>query len=103
MKIYLNTACNYGENLYRIHVGTGTPWAKEFIVGAYDEQQAVDIIADFLEEKESVLVMSFYEVFDLCEVGQTVDEFAKANGLTCAGNHGVYLHIESIEFLRGGI
>ena len=103
MKIYLNTACNYGEHLYRVHVGTETAWTEEFIVGAYNEQEAIDIIADFLEDKESLLVMTYYDLYDLCEAGQTVDEFAEANGLTCAGNHGVYLRIESIEFLRGGI
>lgn len=103
MRLYLNTACNYGEHLYRIHVGTGTAWAREFIVGAYDEQQAIDIIADFLEEKESVLVTDYYDLYDMCEAGQTVDEYAEANGLTFAGNHGVYLHIDSIEILRGGI
>lgn len=97
MKIYLNTACNYGEHLYCVHVGTGTAWAMEFIVGAYDEQQAIDIIADFLEEKESVLVTDYYDLYDMCEAGQTVDEYAEANNLICAGNHGVYISIAGIK------
>lgn len=86
------------ENLYTITVGTGLAWTEEFKVYAFNEQEAVDLVADYIEAKElKGLYADHYELFDCADVGQTVDEYAEANGLTCCGNHGIYLQIIEIE------
>jgi hypothetical protein len=58
----------------------------------------VDLVADRIEAEELTgLYFDHYEVADLCEVGETVDEYAEANGLVCAGNHGIYIQVLGIE------
>lgn len=89
-----------GENLYRVYIGTGTAWYKVFQVYAYNEQEAVDMIADYIEENEfDGLYTDFYGIADECEAGQSVDEYAEANNLICCGNHGIYMEIAGIERL----
>lgn len=89
---------NYGEKLYAVTLGTGTAWTQTYEVYAYNESEAVDLVADYCEEQEFAgLYSDYYEVADLCEVGQTVDEYAEANNLTCCGNSGIYLNITNIE------
>ena len=89
---------NYGETLYTVTVGTGTIWTKEFKVYAYNETEAVDLVADYIEDQElESLYADYYEIFDCAEVGQTVDEYAEANNLTCCGNHGIYIQVINIE------
>lgn len=87
-----------GENLYRVFIYTGTVWLQEFRVYAYDEQGAVDLVADYCDENElHGLYADYWELFDLCDVGETVDEYAEAHNLTCCGNHGVYLSVAGLE------
>ena len=89
---------NYGEKLHTITLGTGLAWTQSYEVYAYNESEAVDIVADYCEENElQGLYGDFYEVADLCDIGQSVDEYAEANGLTCCGNSGIYLQILGIE------
>ena len=90
---------NYGEKLYKVTVGTGTAWVKTFEVYAYHEQEAVDLVADYCQEHEDLqgLWGDHYELADICDLGQTVEEYAEANGLTCCGNSGIYLNITNIE------
>ena len=89
---------NHGEKLYAVTLGTRTAWTQTFEVYAYNECEAVDIVADYCEENElEGLYGDFYEVADLCDVGETVDEYADANNLTCCGNHGIYMQILGIE------
>lgn len=89
---------NYGETLYTVTIGTSTAWTKEFKVYAYNETEAVDLVADYIEEQEMKgLYADYYEIFDCAEVGQTVDEYAEANNLTCCGNHGIYIQVINIE------
>ena len=89
---------NYGEKLYKVTLGTGLAWTQSYEVYAYNESEAVDIVADYCEENElQGLYGDFYEVADLCDIGQSVDEYADANGLTCCGNSGIYLQILDIE------
>lgn len=97
----INDGGMYGETLYRINVGTGLAWTKEFNVYAYNEQQAVDLVADYCEENFEGLVFDHYELADLCEVGESVDEYAEANNFICCGNHGVYMNVVGIEILKG--
>lgn len=89
---------NNGEKMYRVILGTGTAWTKEFKVYAYNEQEAADLVADHIEAEElKGLYNDWYGLFDCAEVGQTVEEYAEANGLTCCGNHGIYVQILEIE------
>ena len=93
----INTG-GYGQTLYRVIIGTGLAWGAPYEVYAYHEQEAVDLVADYLEAHEVIdLYSDHYELADLCEVGQTVDEYAETNGLTCAGNHGIYVQVLGIE------
>lgn len=92
---------NYGETLYRVNIGTGTAWTKHFEVYAYNEQDAVDLVADHIEEEFEGLCFDHYTLADLCEVDETVDEYAEANNFVCAGNHGVYINVVGIEILKG--
>lgn len=73
---------NYGETLYRITIGTGFAWTKHFEVYAYNEIDAVDLVADYIEENFEGLCFDHYTLADLCEVGETVDEYAEANNFT---------------------
>lgn len=94
-----SNAC--GETLYRVYLGTGTAWLKVFGVYAYNEQEAVDLVVDYCEEHElEGLYSDYYEIMDLCETGQTVDEYAEAHGLTCCGNHGVYIQLAGVEVVK---
>ena len=88
---------NYGEKLYTVTLGTGFAWTKSFEVYAYNETEAVDLVADYVEEHHLYLYADHYDLADECEVGQSVDEYAEANGLTCCGNSGIYLQILNIE------
>lgn len=91
----------HGEKFYRVYLATGTAWYKVFQVYAYNETEAIDIVADYCEEHElDGLYVDYYELYDLCEPGQTVDEYAEANGLTCCGNHGIYLDVAGLEEIK---
>lgn len=87
-----------GEKLYTIALNTGTTWIETYSVYAYNEQEAVDLVADYLEANElRGLYCDWYELMDLCENGETPDEYAEANNLICAGNHGIYISIAGIK------
>ena len=89
-----------GDRHYRVFLATGTIWLQEFDVYADNETEAVDLIADYCEDHElHGLYSDHYELADLCESGETVDEYAEANGLTCCGNHGIYIEIAGMEEL----
>lgn len=90
---------HYGERCYRIFIATGTLWLQEFHVYAYDPSRAVDLVADYCQEHLPGLCADYYEIFDLCDVGETVDEYAEAHNLTCCGNHGVYIDLVKVEEL----
>lgn len=88
----------YGETLYRVYIATGTAWYKVFQVYAYNESEAVDMVADYVLENEfEGLYADYYEIYDLCDVGQSVDEYAEAHNLICCGNHGIYLEVAGLE------
>lgn len=92
---------NCGEHLYRVFIGTGTIWLKEFRVYAYNEQEAIDLIADYVEEHECEgLYTDYWGLFDLCDVGETVGEYAEAHNLICCGNHGIYLEVAGLEEIK---
>lgn len=82
------------NQLYQIILATG----EDFKVFAYDEQEAIDILADHLvEEEREYSYADHYEIADLCEVGQSVDEYVEENGYYHAGEHGVYIQVTEIK------
>ena len=88
----------YGERHYRIFIETCTMFLQEFHVYAYDETKALDLVADYCEENGlEGLYADYYEVFDLCDIGETVEEYAEAHNLICCGNHGIYVGVAGIE------
>lgn len=93
---------NYGEKLYKIGLWTGTAWVAEYGVYAYNEQEACDLLADYVEENErndgrdGRYYAEYAYLFEHSDYG-SVDEYAEAHNLTCCGNHGIYLEIESIK------
>lgn len=91
-----------GDRLYSVLLNTGTWLLQELKVYAQNEQEAIDFVADYVESHESYLCADHYALMDLCESNQTVDEYAEANNLTCAGNHGVYISVAGIEIIDGG-
>ena len=97
MNITTIGANNYGEKCYRVYLATGTAWYKVFQVYAYNESEAVDMVADYVEENEfEGLYADYYELYDLCE-DETVGEYAEAHNLICCGNHGIYLEVAGLE------
>lgn len=92
----------YGEKTYVVSLDTGTAWLDQYQVGAYNEQEAVDKVADYIERKGYRLKYFEYgmlKVMAECSGGKytTADEYADAHGLVCCGNHGIYIHLVSVE------
>ena len=89
---------NCGETLYEVRLGTGLAWYEVFRAYAYNEQEAVDLVADYCEEHHLYgLYSDHYELADECEAGQSVDEYVEAHNLTCCGNHGIYVSIADVK------
>ena len=90
---------NCGERAYKIALGTGTAWVEEFIAYAYNEQDALDFVADHLEAEE--MKGLYYDHAELnaiasCTEWKTAEAFAEANNLTCCGNHSIYVELVSL-------
>jgi hypothetical protein len=90
----------YGEKTYIVSVGTGTMHLSQYKVGAYNEGEAVDKVANHLEEQGHKGL--YYDHLELetmakCSEYKTAEAFAEANNLTCCGNHGIYLEITSVK------
>jgi hypothetical protein len=85
------------ERLYTVTLGTGTAWTQSYNVYAFNEQDALDIVADQIEEQElRGLYMDWHELADICDIGETPDSYAEAHNLVCAGNHGIYVQLINI-------
>ena len=99
MKKYIKSGKEnkYGEKQYEVLIGTGTAFPYKETVWAYNEQEALDIVVDHLEKIDSNLVLNYYDIYDICEVGQTVDEFAEEHNLVPAGNSGLYVYVIDIR------
>lgn len=91
---------HYGEKCYRVYLGTDLAWCEVFEAYAYNENEAVDLVADYCEENElKGLYVDYYDIYDLCE-DETVDEYAEIHNLICCGNHGIYLDIIRLEEIK---
>ena len=90
---------NYGEKAYKIALGTGTAWTEEFTAYAYNEQDALDLVADYLENEGCnglYYDRAELEILASCSEWKTVEAFAEAHNLTCCGNHGIYVELVNI-------
>ena len=85
--------------MYRVTIGTGLAWTYSEEIEGFNESDAVDNLADKLEGEGCGFISTYSDIEKLCDEGQTVEEYAEANGLTCCGNHGVYLELIAIEEL----
>ena len=91
---------NYGEKTYIVSISTGLAWVEQYRVAAYHEADAVDLVADYIEEHGYEGL--YYDHCELelmakCSKWQTAEAFAEANNLTCCGNHGIYIELANIE------
>lgn len=88
----------YDEPRWLVLVGLGFVRTLAFSVYAPNEQEAVDLVADYIEERRYA---GAYQTVDTlkesCEAGESIEEAAEAQGYTCCGNHGIYLQITGIE------
>lgn len=91
-----------GDRLYAVALHTGFWFMRGINVYAINEAEAIDTIADYVEMHEPQLCHDHYALADLCEENQTVEDYAEANNLICAGNHGVYISVAGIEIIDGG-
>ena len=97
-----------GETLYRVYIATGTAWLKVFQAYAYNEQEAVDMVADYCEEHELCgLYLDHDEIADEWEENKPETEqdepatkHIEAHNLICCGNHGIYLDVAGIETVK---
>ena len=81
-----------GKKLYTVTLGTGL----DYNVYARSVRDAIDTVADYLDDLDLEGLVDHYELFDCCECGQTVDEYAQANHFICCGSHGIYLQIKGV-------
>lgn len=90
----INESDYINNQLFKIILATG----EDFKVFAYDEEEALNILADHLvEEEREYSYADHYEVADLCEVGQSVAKYAEENNLYYAGEQGVYIQVSEIQ------
>ena len=94
---------NYGEKTYIVSLATGLAWIEQYKVAAYHETEAVDLVADYIEEHNYNGIYYDYlelEMMAKCSEWKTAEAFAEANNLTCCGNHGIYIEISNIEEVK---
>lgn len=85
------------ENVYTVAIGTGLVWACQFHVVARNEQEAVDLVVDYMVENEIKLYMNYNELEEKCDNGETVEEYAENNNLVSAGNNSYYINLLGIN------
>ena len=87
---------------YIVLIGCVNDTPEKFEVLAHNQQEALDLVADYIVTEEfEDLYADHYEIFDLCEAGQTVDEYIEENALLCCGTDGIYLDVRAIYEVNG--
>ena len=90
----------HGEKTYVVSLHTGIPYLDQFRVAAYNETEAADLVADFLESKGFKGLYYLYdevEIMALCAKYVDANEYAEAHNLTCCGNHGIYVGLADVQ------
>lgn len=89
---------NNEPRMYQVSIGTGLVFLAIFIVNADSEQDAVDKVADFIEDNElNGLFYSNERIIELSNEDETIEEYVEAHNLVSCGNHGVYIDLQHIE------
>ena len=83
---------------YKVSIHSGLAWPYSRVCEAFSEQSALDKLVDELGAEAS-FVMTYQEVLEKREPGQSAEEYIEANNLTCCGNEGVYVNVVNIEKL----
>ncbi len=83
---------------YKVSIHSGLAWPYSKICEAFSEQDALDKLVDELGTEAS-FVMTYQEILEERESGQSAEEYIEANNLTCCGNEGVYVNVVNIEKL----
>lgn len=91
----------HGRKNYQVLISTGLySHNQEFRVVARSAIMALDLVGDYCEQHGlRNLCATKEELAPLCHDGQTVDEYAKAQGLTKCGTNGVYVIARQINEL----
>lgn len=85
-----------GPHIYRVIVGTGTTYDRTFYAYAYDEEDAIDVVADHCEKNGlRGLFMVYGELFQL-SAKPTQEERAQIHNLTCCGQNGIFMEIREV-------
>jgi uncharacterized protein YggL (DUF469 family) len=64
-------------------------------VMADNKNEAIDKIIEQLVNENFEYIVDYYEVFDLCESGQTVEEYAQEHGLICGIKQNATVYIKA--------
>lgn len=85
------------EKIFRVDIGTGLVWVCVFHVVARNEQEAVDLVVDYMYDND---IRFYYDGDDYMkwykETGESSDDYAESHGFTCAGNYGFYVEVVGI-------
>lgn len=94
---------------YKININTGTAWSHSVITEAKNLQEAIDNAADEIEAAGYGGLYKTYDEFldkarerdfdyrNEAEVEDEADRIIEGLGYICAGNHGIYLIVDSYE------
>lgn len=95
---------SFGKRLFKVVLEGIASRAWTFEVNAYNICEATDILADYVQDNELNVYKDYCEIADLCKVDmhakdatERIEKYADAHGLTCCGNHGIYMKILKIE------
>ena len=90
----------HGEKTYVISIGTEFAWGEQYQVAAHNEAEAINKVADHIDDIGAKGL--YYDHLEVEMMGKyssykTVEEFAKANNLTCCGSRNIYIEITKIQ------
>lgn len=88
----------YDEPRWLVLVGLGFVWTLAFSVYAPNEQEAVDLVADYIEERRYA---GAYQTVDTlkesCEAGESIEEAAEAQGYPVAATTGSTYKLQELR------
>jgi hypothetical protein len=81
---------------YQFTISTNKEGEKDIrVVMADNKNEAIDKVIEQLVNENVDYIADYYEVFDLCESGQTVDEYAQEHGLICGIKQNATVYIKA--------
>lgn len=85
---------------YKITISGHEEVPYDIVVVANNKEEAIDKLINQLVDEESEDVLDYYDIYDNCETGQTVDEVVLDNGFVCGGETGGYIKLLNIEKIQ---